>query len=1395
MCGEYALAVTPWQVETPTINSWIDSFGRLRVGYSIVFGEAYDRTVYWFTFITTPSHGVLYKCTTIDCREYSNTPLNITDRFYVYDLHTPVFVYVSEYDYSNDASGSYDTFHIAIFRQHYGSVWTVPNMVSTATYNMRVLQMPSMPLINSTTVYDPDGTSVVQHYGIHLDNCTATTDSGFNGICVGQDCQFSATSLTFHDQLSKIRCGDKRTRGYVVIRDKPLYSAFCSQFIQNAALGSSYVNIGRTLPTINNSVHYEDYVSGGGRSTYTLLQNYSPLGYFELSHDRNLSYVLYDDTSFNAVDPVDCIPANYTITDIVLSINTSTFNSPDVKWQVCVSEVQRYPHIFNVSVRNVWKNMRIPFFLDVADFNDGTFGVDDGKYSKYAFRRDTRNMKWWESELDDYSGVIFAQTNFSHSQILLEDCVTPAEPDVTYHSLKYCYLATDDETPFEATAVIAVDNNYNLSNFAYVEFEAAVGVAVCDASGSPAHWDNDCTSKGMESNSKFGTHDIAIMFQTYVFPAQIHYEMVIIVEKLPEYGTLYECFGLNCSSISTNPVSIGRRIKFVAPEVPTMWYRGDQDYFNFAVFSMIGNSNTLEDFPVVLDRKGLPFRSCTNDTTNGCPDTFTFRYEHVQYSGANGTGTYNIFVQNRGSNVEFGKRPEPPVTRRNPYQYANRYDTNIPYRVGQPYFDHRLHDWVSNPLYYNDPDGDTWEAELLVTTTQAYVGDVSKAVKNYNLELYNVDMDCKNESDAYGNTTNDIKYCGGTYVLRGMPSDIKKYVENDVWFYFWPSYFANETTQPIYFSLSKRYAIVTFTAENIIAVANRDVLQEAEDAVNNCAARDASNASALQLFSYRGLFSDYPPMRLDATRVQIYGYFGESTLSINGPLLESVTNVDPLNCQLVNKSLALTAVLIKDISSKLSAYPEYYGALLYEFYGPGSIEPIAVRRTYNNYSIDLYTVSTQPVEYIFMWNGWRGAKYQPLSVLPPSPPSVSFWVMIGDSLFSGAISNPTPENIALACLNIFLLFVPFPIPPIGLMVQNAMRQIVKIGQNLRLSSMAPVLVALTIAARLGLRRMSTSNVKTTQFTGVFSSSSKFVYGVTKGARFSKIMRAITLGARSAFKSRIASNIANLPKRAISRLQQLTARFGTRFSRPSLNGIRLPRIPPKPIKNVRQLRNSDSVTDLRPPPPKFDSKLTKFTGTVKTLFTNGARRLSTIKGGILKKFANQLSKRLSSLKRGLRKRSSQIKAKIKKLRRKKQNKTTKRTKKGRTKKQRDRRKKRDKRKKDKKVRLKKNRGRGIPRIRSRKTKLKSLNKKKKNKWLPFDRLWDAMKRVVGWILYLAYLACAATYYASSYFWEAVFFCIGEGGSEEEGEGESGSEEELEDSEGEEDELESGSRRWL
>lgn len=1253
------------------------------------FGAWAPNVYYWVSIASPPSHGKL----NID--EGATIP-------YV-DTRDLSMIYTPQQDFSG-----VDRFALTVSRINYGVDWTLNNYAIVVTHTVNVIPMPSIPILNTETldINDPDGRDIEQRYSVVIDGC------GNDSVT------FVATPSTFKQHMINRLCNAARevstARAFVKFGDKSSLSQYCPEYETRIAILSTYVNI----PVFNLSIPdlVVEYIDDERNSTnnYTLIQDpRSDLGYVHLSDSREISFVYRDSSSFSATDLESCDPREYSLVRVSSTTNTSSFLMPDTVWQICIADRQRPPYIFPLRVKHIWGGVPVRFYIPVADFNDDTIGIDDGIVSQYAFKN------------SENSGIIFSVTNFTYSMIYKDDCSTPLMPDTIYSSHNgFCYIASID-APAEVAYVVAIDGAGAESSSALLEFDASIVISVCDASTSNSSTENECTSKGFESNSKFGRRNIPIQISIFVFPPEERTtqldEISIVIEQLPTYGILIDNTGLE--------VVIGAKYTLSTP----LYYIGNNDYFNYAVISAVVDSGLVEEFETFTDLKGIPFDGCQSET--GCPDSFMFSYQHRTMTGVAGRGRYDVYVRAVGSEPMFYKNEEPPVTRDDPYQYANRYDSNIPVRIGTPYYHPRLRRTIINDLVYNDPDGDLWEVEFMINTIHAYIGDIKEASDNYNLRLVEIDMDCKVEAD------NSTRFCGGSFVLIGLPSDLKSFLAQKLWFYNWPSTGTESADEPVYFTLAKRYMKPGNNPMVYLINGNIGPLQKYEDALNECLDKKLASINISRSFvipsylylpqrqSFRSLFSVRNiPVPSEAT-VFFKGIFGESTISfVDAAKIDDPKDVQSYRCWSHYTGLLLAVAEIEFKALEFGWNHDYACAYIYDTLGPSTVESIFTDDIRNNELVDQYTVGPYIVHYLFKWKGWRGAPYPPLEILPPLPPPTDFWVMLGDALFAGAISEPSPENIALAVVGIFLLLLP--IPPIAIFGKTTMQTLAKIGPAARSPAMVGVRDALTVAASKGVVRKTTARAKGWRQDIVF----QFVVSIT--AKVKNVL--------SVFKSRAASAIARararLPRPSTS-FELLVTRLGNKLSRPITNGLRKPKVPARPVKPARPSKFNLNLfrREMDIPSPAIPKP---------NLFTRALNRIPTPKGRSLR-----LSLRYSrnALKRKFNRIKEQIRGRIAKARAKAKAKAKAkgRTKKGRTRKRRERRKQRTKRKKELRKKSPKSKlAKGIPRPRPKKAKPKS-------KFLPFAFALRLISAFLSWIAYAFYLVMLTTYHVSQWIWERIF----------------------------------------
>jgi hypothetical protein len=451
--------------------------------------------------------------------------------------------------------------------------------------------------------------------------------------------------------------------------------------------------------------------------------------------------------------------------------------------------------------------------------------------------------------------------------------------------------------------------------------------------------------------------------------------------------------------------------------------------------------------------------------------------------------------------------------------------------------------------------------------------------------------------------------------------------------------------------------------------------------------------------------------------------------------------------------------MVEELKLKAASFgsnPAYACAALYDTIGPSSVESIFTDDARDNQRVDGYTVGPYVVEYLFKWKGWRGAPFPPLVLLPPVPPPADFWIMLGDALFGGAISNPSPETIALAVVGIFMIFLPM--PPIAAFGATAMRSLPKIGPAARNPALSGIRGAIVSASSKGIVRKTTSRAKGWRMDTVFN------FVVNTGTKFKSVARAVA----GVFKSRASNLIAAAKNRVrgsqpVTYLNQLVTRLGNKFSRPTLNGLRRPKIPPRPPKPTRPSSSNFNLLrrDLDLPPPAIPRP---------GLFTRALNRVSSLKGNILRlssKYIKNLRKRIANRKLD-QKRARMAKAKAKAKAKGKKDKA--RIKRGRNRKKRDRRKKKTKRKKELRAKSAKSKlSKGIPRPRPKKIKPKS-------KFLPAVFALRLISSLLSWIGYVLYMVMFITYHVSQWIWAQIF----EEEEEEEEEDDSGNESDRGDS---------------
>jgi len=1276
--------------------------------------------IYTITFPVLPSHGKLYKCSsgcTIKGDLITQSTLVRLD-----DIQNNAFMYEADLEYNG-----VDEFYTYVIPRDYTPRWIPKVYIKTIKNIVNILPMPSLPIINTTSleVYDPDGVNVLQKYQIHLDDCDVITRSGFQGSCENQICTFVATSTTFASQIQKIDCKGsrlKRIRGYLVFQEKPEFVSFCPQFIQNAAIASTYINVVTNLTINETEIFNRPALPPTAISKFIITQEFDDIGYLKLNEDESLTYELYDRTTFSALSENTCAKKKYTIHNVSLETSDDIFFGRDVKWRICVTDFQRLPVVINSTIRNNWSNVPTKFMIDVIDFNDNTYGRDDSRYTQYSFRRNPLD-RYQFGLLDDYSGLIFGQTVFNSSEIREGDCLTVLTPNIVYHRLDFCYVITGIEAPPEGVYVYALDTNYSNSLYpGFIEFEPSAKIIVCDTT-EQSFIGNECTSSGLESNSKFGDSYIPIQFQTYAFPNNITFEIVFIVEQLPFYGSLYECGNIDCTIPGKNLIILGRRIKKLRDQ-PSMWYKGNPDYFNYVVYHFVGESNVLADHTSFVDRKGNPFGNCVNGTIQGCPDSFQFRYEHPYISGQGGTGKYDIYVQNRGSNFEFSYRMS---------IYANRYDSNIPVRIGYSYaqeyngdpYTTRVTETRTHAINYNDPDGDTWEVELLVITINAYVGNINKAMTMYNLAYIPVVSECKQDDGV-------IEYCGGAFVIKGLPSDMNNFILNDLWFYNWPSYNNASFTQPVYFTMSKRFAIDTYSAENSIMVVLRSYLESYESDLNSCLQKKDVNSVPV---SYVELFSPLRSMKLDASRVYIPGYFGSLTNTIGRFDPDEIQITPATDCTIKAEMLYRVVASIRSVYGSVQG--QVFEALMYNTYGALSREPISVRRTFGSSIISDYTVVSNTLEYSFVWKGPRNQIHPIVKYIPPPAPSVDFWKKFGDFFLAGALTNPTPENIGLAILNIFLLFVPVPLTPILNVLTTPLRMIRGVGTFFGSRIGSTMMSNIFNSIRTGITPFKSGIYKAV---GNFLVDKVFNLIIQTGTSLAKLIgRLIVFTVRTTITQ--VRNIVSLTLTVVKKVSKFLAMrvvYGARAFRASRANRNIPKIPPKPIRPTSWANPVAFTKTLKEvfPKPKINlggivSKSVR--STVKSI----GSRIPSIKGRLFKGIGRGFNRVRLAGRRGLSKVRNFLKQQLRRLRTKIKQKLKKRKEKRernkKKKKKNNRKKDKEKKKMVKRMKAVKKKIPKFPRIRPRKKGMRA-----DYIYLPFLFILNGLIFFIQWILFLLFL---------------------------------------------------------
>jgi hypothetical protein len=1216
------------------------------------YNAFYDNVLYYVSVAIFPSNGNLYTCLDHNvCEQVGSVVTTITYVQSRNNLHTPFFIYIGNPDFYG-----IDTFYLHILRRDFTPSYYNNDILTTVLHTVNVIPMPSVPLQNGT---DLDGTSIVQTYTLLINDCIATFEHGFNGSCINDECIFDSISTQYANQLSKLSCVDTRLlslRAYIRLLGKPQFSNVCPQYIQNSAYWSHYIDIDTGIQDVPMNVSVKE-IHPGWTAMYSINNPPLRLGSLVLNENYTLEFLRKDSITYNTELESNCIlNPTFTISNGNISVPSIFLaEMPIVKWSFCVLDKQHLPLIYPLLLTNIWESTPIAFSIVVVDFNDQTQGLDNGIYSTNAFRRKDSTFLFVTG-----AGVSLSQTVFDNSVIKRYDCTGSAlTPNLVYQTLDFCYITSGPSNAIIINATV-IDGNGGIG-IALIEFSPTIQVSVCDATNNTS-LDSLCTSQGKESNDLFGSTLIPIVPQLIVYPDQVNYGVVFVIESLPLFGSLYTCGNVDCSIVG-NDVTVGERYVYLPPK-PLLVYIGNPDYFNMVIYSMVANPAGVQDFYSFVDRKNISINGCP-DTDNGCPDSFNFHIEHPLHPTIQGSGQYNIYVENIGSNIQL---IQDTYNEREPWNF---YSSNIPRRIGTTLPD-------GGGLTYNDPDGDTWTAELVIITTMGYVGDIIVAMNNYSLELIPVQTDCRLETD------NSTRYCGGSLVFRGLPSDIKAFIENDLWFIYWPyiagvdrfayndlfddiyrtvndippvdAIPADNTYQEVYISIQKRYTTDKYSALNYLETYYKDVLEEYETQINSCLIPEPTrntptpttysptvpgfkrvkiNNSPL-FFLYTTHMSSLPIMTLDNSKVYIPGYYGDDTTPYVPLSLPNLTFVDCYT------STIRILDFIRILQLEALNYPtdDLSGRIYMEF-GGSSIYPIASRIIKIQISqINSYTVTSSVASYLFRWDNNENSEYRRVVRFPLYPPPHEFWAFVGDQVLAGALTDPSPQNIALAILNLALLLLD--IPPIGALASFGLRGVTAMATGFTQTALRIIVPALTRFAEKGLIRFATTPVRLV-IRGV---SRSVVFVVTSSRDLIVILGKLTKTAITRVGSEIRQQLINLKSFVAKGLSRIKTNLI----------IKLTDLREALVLRIRRIFPKSTEIVPKPPVSRLTTFINSITARLEPLWRGPVTKLIEIKSAIgkfLDKYLTKLKElwediriRLRKAKEYLKKQKERIKGKLK-----------------------------------------------------------------------------------------------------------------------------------------------------
>jgi len=276
-------------------------------------------------------------------------------------------------------------------------------------------------------------------------------------------------------------------------------------------------------------------------------------------------------------------------------------------------------------------------------------------------------------------------------------------------------------------------------------------LTVCDISGySP--WNYSCISVGYENNTLYGTYFTPIHLNVNnTFGQAITY----VITSVPARGKLF---------LSDNDTSTWIQVgDVITPKAdtsePDFFYVGDENYFNDVSYQY----NTLL---LYVDLKNVPFGTCVEAVTEGCPDEFTFYAQTAGGARISNPGTYNIFIHGTISNGTL-TGPERII-----------FAPEVPY-----YFS------GSDAISYNDPDGDAFRVSVTFKMYDGYIGFLGE-MSNLSFPFTNT---CFNTSDG----------CLGEVQFYAVPSDVQRVF--DGLFYKHNESISEAESDNIYITIVKRH--------------------------------------------------------------------------------------------------------------------------------------------------------------------------------------------------------------------------------------------------------------------------------------------------------------------------------------------------------------------------------------------------------------------------------------------------------------------------------------------------------------------------------------------------------------------------------------------------------------